>query len=1477
MRKLLLIILFLHCCRTGMGQITARFTADKAGGCGPLTVHFSNQTTGISGPASYQWDLGDGNTASGADPEAIYTQPGSYTITLTVKQGNQRSETSQVVTVYTAPTANFTVSATKVCSPTPIQFTSASTAGSGTISSYLWDFGDGTTLSGGEAAVGHSYRAAGVEGVSLTVTDIYGCTATKADPALLTILPRMQVAFTEDRTTLCAIGDPVQFTNNSTGPGVLSYSWSFGDGGTSTQPSPSYSYGAKGAYSVVLTATSSAGCVVSDTQTNVLNVANFQAGFSVVTPVCAGASTIFSDLSSPAADREQWMVDGDLVAAPPKPPMSFVFGSAGTHTVTLTDLFGGCRQSVTQTVTVNAPPVIPPFDVVPQSVCGAPVTVKFLDHTVGAVAWNWVFNYNYYGGQQVSVPGGPANSTQYDYNGDFGVQLSVTNAAGCSASVIQSVPIDPAGGVYIEDILGAPEGSCGPPITRQFATPQIGSLTSWTWDFGDGTTSTAPSPTHTFSAPGGYNTILYWTNKNGCTGSTNYVPTIISSTPVLSFTADNTTVCAGEQVNFTVPGQFASAQVTWTFGDGQQYIYSDGNVVHNYSQAGVYPVTLQVTTTAGCYAELTKTDYITVLPSPLVGLSATNTCSGNRGDVTFNVQVGAGATSLVWNFGDGQTQTTDATVSKMVHSYTSNGDFPVTVVASNGTCSITGTLDVKVMLTPKQLSFTLSSATVCPDGYVDATVLAGTGNPANTYYEIAGAQFQYGDSTNYQGYVSGSVFYPYAGDYSWRLTSFNPGEGGLRVIVTDGVGCFDTSAYVPLVIGGVKAGYEIVQDDRCYQLPVILADTSTSAPGNPIVSWTWDFGDGATSTRSGTVSHLYASPGNYLVRLTVQDASGCSTSSASTVAQVTANGPQAAFSVAGGTVIAQGSTVQFFNTSNVYGTTNVVWAWKFGDGSTSAAFDPTYVYSNPGTYTVTLTATDAAGGCASVATAVLTIQPFNTAFGKNASYVTSGSCPPVLVQLHSMASNYTSITWDFGDGSGVSNVTDPSHVYAQPGKYIVTFTVVGTNGTTVVTVDSVVVLAPETSLQAATAAVCVGQADTLHSKSNEGVKVYSWDFGDGTVSMGSDSGAAHVYTTAGVYTAKLVVTDSLGCSVAAAATDVIGVHAPPEVALTPPRALVCLGSSVELSAVLSGATSYQWSPATGLDQANISTPNAAPGVSTVYTVTVTDAIGCTNSGSIPVTVVRPDTLKLKPDSAAICPGASVQLQASGTYSYQWIGSVEGLNSTNTASPVAQPAASTGYKVVGSDSAGCFSDTLAVPVTVLAQPTVNAGPDVTVQAETPVTLPAVGSSDIVSWQWAPATDLSCADCAQPVCTPRSEHDYIVTVTGADGCVASDTLLVKLSCDETKVRIPDAFTPNGDGHNDRWTILGGISSVDHLVIFDRWGVKVFEENHFFPADPGSGWDGTVGGRPAPAGVYAYFVQMRCPTGGVFTRKGTVVLVR
>jgi PKD repeat protein len=124
---------------------------------------------------------------------------------------------------------------------------------------------------------------------------------------------------------------------------------------------------------------------------NLLNVANYQTNFSVPATACVGSPVTFTDNSSPVATQRNWLVDGTGVGT--FNSQSYSFSSAGTHTISLSNLYGTCPQMLTKNITVNAVPAMPPFDAVLSTPCGEPVTVNFLDHTPGAVKWAWIFNY----------------------------------------------------------------------------------------------------------------------------------------------------------------------------------------------------------------------------------------------------------------------------------------------------------------------------------------------------------------------------------------------------------------------------------------------------------------------------------------------------------------------------------------------------------------------------------------------------------------------------------------------------------------------------------------------------------------------------------------------------------------------------------------------------------------------------------------------------------------------------------------------------------------------------------------------------------------------------------------------------------------------------------------------------------------------------------------------------------------------------
>jgi len=207
--------------------------------------------------ASYAWDFGDSKTGTGVSPTHVYTLPGSYVASLTVT--DNRGGTSTVthsVTVTApnvAPTAAFTSTATNLGVATDA---TSSTDSDGSIVSYAWDFGDSSTASGVTAS--HTYAAAGTFTISLTVTDNKGATGTVTHPvSVLAANVSPTAAFTSTVSALVATFDGS--TSVDPDGSIASYAWNFGDSGTSTGATTSHTYAAAGSYIVMLTVTDNSG------------------------------------------------------------------------------------------------------------------------------------------------------------------------------------------------------------------------------------------------------------------------------------------------------------------------------------------------------------------------------------------------------------------------------------------------------------------------------------------------------------------------------------------------------------------------------------------------------------------------------------------------------------------------------------------------------------------------------------------------------------------------------------------------------------------------------------------------------------------------------------------------------------------------------------------------------------------------------------------------------------------------------------------------------------------------------------------------------------------------------------------------------------------------------------------------------------------------------------------------------------------
>jgi gliding motility-associated-like protein len=320
---------------------------------------------------------------------------------------------------------------------------------------------------------------------------------------------------------------------------------------------------------------------------------------------------------------------------------------------------------------------------------------------------------------------------------------------------------------------------------------------------------------------------------------------------------------------------------------------------------------------------------------------------------------------------------------------------------------------------------------------------------------------------------------------------------------------------------------------------------------------------------------------------------------------------------------------------------------------------------------------------------------------------------------------------------------------------------------------------------------------------------------------------------------------------------------------------ICQGTSQQL-AITSNGSSFSWSPATGLSSVSAEDPVASPQVSTAYTVTTSLGVCPPQQGSVNVVVLpAPVPTAISPDTT--CYGKAIYLSGSGGTKYSWTPTTY-LNNPTVSNPlVVDPTSSIVYSLSVTDANGCKSlKPAVVDLFVRAPYVVSAVPDTSVMVGQSVDLQAIDVQGVGFDQfiWTPGVFLNNPSVADPVgsFSETGIYSYLVTATAPNGCSAVDSVTVKVYA-VADIFVPNAFTPNGDGHNDVLRALPvSMRSFKYLTVFNRWGQQVFTTTN-----AGVGWDGTFGGQPAPEGTYVWMVGGVDYTGRVVEKRGTVVLIR
>jgi len=1272
-------------------------------------------------------------------------------------------------------------------------------------------------------------------------------------------------------------GAPVTVKFKDTTGTAVKWEWDFNNyyyfNPTAFIQAPSFTYTSDNNYGVTLRITNAGGCTAIAGKTISIRKTNAYITSSNGYTGCENLTTTLQAVSETPIKEYKWDFSDGTTSTLKNP--EHTFNKPGNYSITLNyTTENDCKGTASPAyITIYATPV---FDITASpgtTICGNnPVTFT-------ATGPNPVGNYFYWNfGDSYQNNSYSISTHQYTADATYTVSLIIVNGA-CADTVtknnyIKVLPPFPK----ISEVINTCDGTRGEVTFKETSLK----ANSWSWDFGDGTaavtyTTAQAEVKHTYTKTGSYKVVLTTTNGDCSVRDSTTAYVLLKQSPLL--TSTQTEVCNNVQLNTIISKlesnpwgysyyySYSVSKIEYgdsTVFNGSLYTpdYSWRDAYHlNLSNLEVNKKDIRVIIQSAYFNCADTTNLIPVkIKGPVGGFEVTGDYVCFKSPAIFkDTSKGTNNVPILkweWNYGDGkfETLTSGGTIN---HKYENPGWYYVSLkVTDKDGCTATSQNYNSVNVKGPKADFTISPNPVSPDNTV---YFYNNTNTANTnYYDINYTWF-FGDGMSNNDY-SPSHSYTQSGIDTVMLIAANNAEH-----------CIDTAVQY-LRVKNLNLAYAYTTSflnpgSGCP--PVLVKFTNNSIN---TVRITWDFGDGGTADNLNSATHIYQKPGVYKVTLYGYFDNG---KTDSTFDYITIQGPYATLKV--DKTFACGADAVTL-TAEAKNTTS--FTWDFGDGTLLDIRDTFAVhqYLTPGVYTPALIVKDGSG-CSFpfFVEQKIVIDTLHFSITKAPQVVCDSALVYFSPDIVSVAKNDLQqplqYSWNFGTGNaGDTAITEtPSFLYNTPGKYPVTLKIISPYGCVEEITDSLTVKPIAKGKIAGPSEICEDTYAVFTASANSNNNLnWAWKF-ENTNTSAQQNPPAQLFTDAGTKSIRLIVNND-GCYDTTFST--LTVHGKPVIDLTPKETLLCLNDSVQLQA--NDGVNYTWSPNSYISNLKISNPYVYPKTNTKYIVNVVNSYGCTNSDSVTVQVKQPFDITATPEVYQ-CRGGSAQLTVKGADKYKWIDG-SGLNNDQIANPIATISAEKKYTVVGYDNEGCFTDTAFTLVKIAEAPSVNAGPDITVLAGTKINLQTSASSDVIKWSWKPTDYLSCISCATPVSTPRGDITYIAEVTNNFGCVKRDSVTIKIICKQSEVFIPNAFTPDGNGKNERFSITGkGIKLIKHFIIFDRWGIAVFEKNNYTTDDKNTSWDGKFKGEPLPPGTYVYMAELICDAGEVFTFKGTITLIR
>jgi gliding motility-associated-like protein len=1158
----------------------ADFTVSKNQGCLPLTVAFSDKSTGTG--LSYLWDFGNGNRSVLQNPSAIYYQSGNFKVTLTVTDANgqKSTKTFNPIRVFKNPTANFS-SDTLGCIGDILNFKDLSIDADTVINKWTWDFGDGQLTSSQNPT--HAYTYSNTFTIGLTIVDGFGCKNLITKQKHIRIKPTPKASFKMDKTYSCQLPGVFKATNTSTGGGT--YSWLCSDGKIATSTDYTTNITSFGNYNLKLTATN-AGCS-STFEFKPLVVEKLTARFGPETgPVCSGAVFLFQNASTPNNNGITYEWDfGDGESSTEKQP-SHEYSTPGNYTLKLKAKFGSCEDEITKQIVVKPAPNVS-ISVLDSIGCEAPFVADFNIYGYDYIRSYWTFGDE--SAMDIMFNQGEKIKHNYSEAGSYPVKAKIMNSYGC----VQNINLEEKISVGEQSVEINPKSvaECLPKEQKFTLIENLKEpVLKYTWTFGDSSSNkyNTKSVNKLFTTPGKYKVTVTVETIYGCIleddaevqVGNKYKPKFEitqrdicgrKDTVFFKNTSDDS-IKLNKDIRFSLMVFDTATDLSDT--TNSKFVKS--NILKTY-RGGWHRIKI-VATHFGCNTESDEYDSV-YSHGPYISLKVrTLNCRndkvvieptyswGNRYELKDNKNrilpydsdtplianyIDEIYTFKAWNdtFNCEEKEITPEGLPYKVHNPGLYHLLNQECAPAKVTLNHNGTMKWFKWLMPngdtsfaKSISMDLKNKGAYQFkllGYYDSTYCIDT---INRNIVINGVelkskivssgicmpiQLSLYDST--AGTDDNLHIWSINGDNKivnslktdYTVNSLFSGDSMIRIIhkVQAPNGCMSEKEY-NLPYSGPTATYKIQRFTIC-DTPVFYFKTFVDSSRTKFpVTYEWTMSDGSKNTNANFNSKYKTMGMNYFT-LSITDKFGCKTNFYDSF-EVSPNMLQPKFTADPIGRFCPPLKCNFFDQSKTFVSEIIRWEWDFGDGTTSELRNPEKLYLLPGNYDITLKVTSKSG-----CSAILKKPGYIIVNGPRGKYDfdRGNACLPHTVQFRGITYDSASMEWDLGDGV-VKQGNYFKHTYNLPGKYIPAMILSDTLGCkyTLPPIDTIEVFDyPKAELLVS--GLCLKQPISIKQKSvsnhqNPSLN-YSWFFNGKVKDPGKDS--LYMPESRGVQSVRLIV------------------------------------------------------------------------------------------------------------------------------------------------------------------------------------------------------------------------------------------------------------------------------------------------------------------------------------------------------------------